>query len=66
MTHKRELWANMKDLANREVGDSPGLKVEFPKWVVNDICEPITKLFILVARVGLPNLSNCQHLINLD
>ena len=54
MSHTRELWANMKDLANRDVEDSPGLKIEFLKWVVNDICEPITRLFILVARVGLP------------
>lgn len=42
----------MKDLAHCKVGGIHGLKPKFHEWVVNDICEPITKLFNLVATMG--------------
>ena len=45
---------HMKDLANHKARDIHGLKPEFLKWVANDLCEPITKLFNLVAREGFP------------
>ena len=32
----------------------PWLKFEFLKWVANDLCEPITNLFDLMAREGIP------------
>ena len=42
----------MQDLANHKAWDIYGLKLEFLKWVAIDLCEPITKLFNLVAREG--------------
>ena len=51
---KGKIWTTMKDLANHKVGDIHGLKAEFLKWVANDLCEPITKLFNLVASEGFP------------
>ena len=44
----------MKYLANHKVGDIHGLKLELLKWVANDLCEPITKLFNLVAKEDFP------------
>ena len=44
----------MKDLANHKVGDIHGLKPQFLEWAANDLCEPITKLFHLVASEGFP------------
>ena len=51
---KGEIWATMKDLANHKASDIHGLKPKFLKWAANDLCEPITKLFNLVAREGFP------------
>ena len=44
----------MKDLANHNAGDIHGLEFELLKWVANDLCELITKLFNLVAKEGFP------------
>ena len=48
------IWAHMKDLANHKAEDTNGLKLELLKWVANDLCEPITKLFSLVPKEGFP------------
>ena len=42
----------MKDLANHKTMDIHGLKPKLLKWVVNDLCESIKKLFKLVAKEG--------------
>ena len=49
-----EIWAHMKELANHKAGDIHGLKPKLLKWVANDLSEPITKLFNLVAKEGFP------------
>ena len=47
----------MKDIAKHK----SWVKLEFPKWVATVLCEPITKLFTLVAREGFPGFMDCQH-----
>ena len=44
----------MKDLANQKARDIHGLKPKLLEWIANDLCEPVTKLFNLVAREGFP------------
>ena len=44
----------MKYLANHNSWDIHGLKHKFLERVAIDLCEPITKLFNLVARIGFP------------
>ena len=47
-----EIWAHMKDLTNHKAEDIHGLEHELLKWAINDLCEPIIKLFNLVAKEG--------------
>ena len=42
----------MKDLANHKARNIHALQLEFMKWATLDLCEPITKLFNLVAKEG--------------
>ena len=42
----------MKDLTNHKAEDIHGLEHELLKWAINDLCEPIIKLFNLVAKEG--------------
>ena len=49
---KGEIWAHMTNLENHKVRDIHGLKLELLKWATNDLCEPIKKLFNLVAKEG--------------
>ena len=51
---KGKIWARMKDLANHKARDIHGSKPKHLKWVANDLCEPITKLFNLVAKESFP------------
>ena len=43
----------MKDLRNHKASDIHGINLEFLKCIANDLCEPITKLFNLVAQEGI-------------
>ena len=49
-----DIWANMKDLANHKARNIHALQLEFMKWAALDLCEPITRLFNLVAKEGIP------------
>ena len=49
--------AHRKDLANREAMYIHGLQPQLRKWVANNLHEPITKLFNLVAKEGFPSSS---------
>ena len=44
----------MTNLANHKVGDFHGLKLKFIKWIANDLCKQITKLFNLMAKEEFP------------
>jgi hypothetical protein len=46
------IWAHMEDLANHKAKEICGLKRELQKRVANDLYEPISKLFNLVAKEG--------------
>ena len=51
--HVFTVGGHMLYLANHKASDIHGLKPEFLKWATNDMCEPITLLFNLVAKEGL-------------